>query len=87
MDRLKALEWIPYIRVLGCRKNAAVLLSEMTKRASVPVITNLKTAYPALSQEAHLLLDYEIKAGHIYHYISKNASQYHQDFTHPFIKL
>ena len=87
MNKLNDLDWIPYIRVLGCKKNATVLLSEMTKHASVPVITSLKSTYPHLSQEARLLLDYELKASHIYQYITKNSNSYHQEFTHPFIKF
>ncbi|MDF2612502.1 MAG: hypothetical protein K0S71_288 [Clostridia bacterium] len=87
MDRLQNLDWIPYIRVLGCKKSATVLLSEMTKHAHVPVITNLKTSYTNLTPEAKLLLDYELKASNIYTAITKNSSAYNQDFTHAFIKL
>lgn len=87
MNKLQDLEWIPYIRVLGCKKDATILLSEMTKHALVPIITNFSSSYPSLTPEARLLLDYELKASNIYHYISKNSSAYNQDFTHAFIKL
>ncbi|WP_069997570.1 nucleotidyltransferase [Cellulosilyticum sp. I15G10I2] len=87
MHRLEILNWIPYIRVLGCRKKATVLLSEMTKHASVPIITSLKDSHSSLNLESKFLLDYELKASGIYQYITKNVRSYHQDFTHPFIKL
>jgi len=87
MDRLQDLAWIPYIRVLGCKKEATILLSEMTKHAEVPILTNLGSSYASLTPEARLLLDYEVKAGNIYDYISKSPSAYNQDFTHAFTKL
>jgi predicted nucleotidyltransferase len=86
MKRLEPINWIPYIRVLGCKKNASFLLSELTKKASVPVITQLKPSYPQISEEAEILLNYELNASNLYHYIQKNTSPYNQDFTQPFIK-
>ena len=87
MDKLSAIEWIPYIRVLGCKKNSTILLSEMTKRAQVPIITNFKPSHLNFSPEAHLLSAYQLRASNIYQHITKSSKSYNQDFKHAFIKL
>jgi len=56
----------PYIRVLGFRKEKSGLLRELTEKASVPVVINLKNAKKVLDAEAMALLEYEIKCGDIY---------------------
>lgn len=87
MEKLEPMQWIPYIKVLGCKKSASILLSELNKHAHVPVITNLKASYSSLSSEGKLLLDYELRASNIYQYISRSEKPYHQDFSQPFIKI
>lgn len=87
MKKLQTLDWIPYIRVLGCKKDASILLSHLHKHAHVPIITNLQSSYQTLNKEGRILLDYELRANAIYQYLVKNTSKYYQDFTHPFIKI
>jgi predicted nucleotidyltransferase len=87
MNILQHLEWIPYIRVLGCKKTSTILLSEITKHARVPVITNLSSSYSALNHEGKILMDYEINASNIYEFITKSSSNYNQDFIQRFVKL
>lgn len=87
MQALQSIDWIPYIRVLGCKKSATPLLAQITKTASVPIITNVNKSYPLLDACGKTLLDYELKASHIYHYLLKNPHLYTQDFTQSFIKL
>ena len=42
---------VPYIRVLGFRKDKSNLLSELTSKSSVPVITNVKTHEQLMAKE------------------------------------
>ena len=72
----KACENVPYIRVLGIRKEASALLSELNKYASVPVITNAK----AIKNE---LLDIDIKASDIRSIFDKTSMG--RDYTEKMI--
>ncbi|PHV71105.1 hypothetical protein CS063_07175 [Sporanaerobium hydrogeniformans] len=87
MLSLETHDWIPYIRVLGCRKTAFPLLKKLTQKASVPIITNLSKVKHTLSPEAQKLLTYEIRATQLYYYLCKKPSFYFQDYTQPFIKV
>lgn len=57
---------VPYARILGFRKDAAPLLSEIKKHASIPLLSKLADADKLLSTETLKLLDLDIKAAHIY---------------------
>lgn len=57
---------VPYARVLGFRKDAAPLLSEIKKMASIPLVTKLADADKVLNKKALQLLDFDIKAAHVY---------------------
>lgn len=57
---------VPYARILGFRKDAAPLLSEIKKMATIPLVTKLADADKALNKEALQLLDFDIKAAHVY---------------------
>ncbi len=57
---------VPYAKVLGFRKNAAPLLTEIKKSTCIPLITKLADAEKALSPESRQLLSLDIKAAHIY---------------------
>lgn len=52
-----------YIRVLGVRKDKTNLLSELTEKASLPVITNVKDNEDALAQEIRATDIYNIPLG------------------------
>ena len=56
---------IPYIRVVGLRKERKELLNCLHKNASLPVVTNLKYAHK-LPQNAKIMLDLELAATKIY---------------------
>lgn len=86
MKVLEDIDWIPYIRILGCKKTALPLIGALTQKAHVPIITNLAKSYPSLSATSKLLIDYELKATSLYHYLTKQSSLYEQDFTQAFIK-
>ncbi len=57
---------VQYVRVLGFNKNKPHLLKELTKKSSLPVITNLKNANSILNNDAYRLLLDEIKYTDIY---------------------
>ena len=57
---------VPYARVLGFRKESAPILSEIKKKASIPIISKLADAEKVLSPDAHRLLELDMKAAHIY---------------------
>ena len=57
---------IPYIRVLGFRRESAFLVGELTKHAALPVIVNLKHARNMPDEKAMTMLRNEITASDIY---------------------
>lgn len=63
---LEEIGWIPYIRVLGCRKSALQLLSLLSTHAKVPVITNPRKALSTLDPLSDQLLQHEFRATHLY---------------------
>lgn len=56
----------PYIKVLGFKRESSYLLSELCKKATVPVLTNLKNAEKQLSKEAFDFLKKELIISDIY---------------------
>ncbi len=44
IELYKTVDYVPYIRVLGFRKESSNLLKELVANSSVPVVTNLKKA-------------------------------------------
>lgn len=78
---------LPYIRVLGCKKESLPLLSHLSKKASVPVITNLGKQYNTLSHLGQQLINYEINATKLYYYLLDQSEKGLSDFTQPFIVL
>ncbi len=76
---------LPYIRVLGFRKDSAEILGELTKRAKCPVLTNLKKAAEQLDKEGMELLSLEKTATDLYTLASPNPLYRapNRDFTTP----
>jgi len=62
---------VEYIRVLGFRRDAADLLSEIVRKASLPVITN--------SKDADKMLEQEFMAGDIYRLASGESGGYRSE--------
>lgn len=50
--RGRSLDYIPYLRVLGFRKDATSLLSEIKKKSSVPMITKVANAKEIFCQKS-----------------------------------
>lgn len=78
---------VPYIRVLGCRKESTHLLKALSTQATVPIITNLNKQYDSLNILQKTWLDYELKATKLYAYVTSNPNSAMSDFTHPFILI
>lgn len=70
----KKLDYIPYLRLLGFRKDAAPLLSRLKETADVPVIAKLADAPRILSEDAYTLLKKDIFAGELYRQVRCDAS-------------
>lgn len=60
------LSYIPYLRTLGFRKDAAPLLSEIKKNAAAPLITKVADAKKRISKEAYPLFEADLYASDIY---------------------
>lgn len=76
---------VPYIRVLGFRKDKSHLLKELTEKSKVPVITNVKQAEKFLSDSAKLLLSKEIYSSNIY-YMS-TTKELNSDYLKPIVVI
>lgn len=66
MELGKALDCVPYARVLGFRKSAAPLLGAIKRHSDIPLVTSVPDARKSLSAEADRLLTLDILAGRIY---------------------
>ena len=65
-ETCRAEDYISYARVLGFRKDAAPLLTEIKKNSSIPLVTSLADARQTLSGEALRMLDRDILRNQIY---------------------
>lgn len=87
LKQFEAISWIPYIRVLGCKKESAAILKHLNYSANRPIITNLSRVYADLDPLSKQLIDYELNATKLYHYLTKQPKLYNQDFTQGFLML
>lgn len=62
----KSLDYSPYARVLGFRKDAQPLLAAVKKHSSIPLITKLTHGQRSLPEDAGRLLELDIRAAEIY---------------------
>lgn len=61
---------VPYARVLGFRKDAAPLLTEIKKNSKIPLVTKLADAKEVLDETTHALLTEDLRKGSIYESIA-----------------
>ncbi|OON96155.1 MAG: hypothetical protein ATN36_06280 [Epulopiscium sp. Nele67-Bin005] len=87
MEILQQNDWIPYIRILGCKKEALPLISKIKQTSSVPIVINLKKDLSTLCPIGKILLNYDIKSTQLYHLCTNQTHLYKQDFTERFIIL
>ena len=77
------MDYIPYLRILGFRKDASSLLKELKKHAHAPVISKLADATMYLNNDAMQLLQKDIFAADLYTHICtiKTERTYRNEFT------
>ena len=80
---------MPYIRVLGFKKETSGILADLTDNAKVPVLTNLKKAPEVLNEDGLALLALEKTATdlHALTYPNQIYRSPNQDFTKPLVIL
>ncbi|WP_317854097.1 nucleotidyltransferase [Chakrabartyella piscis] len=78
---------MPYVRVLGFRKDSADILGDLTINAKCPVLTNLKKASEVLQDDGLHLLAVEKLATDLYvlGYPDDGKRAPNQDFTKPMV--
>ena len=85
MQSFQMIDWIPYIRILACKKSSRSLLTSLNASSKVPIILGVNKALTNLDPLSKKLLSYELKASKLYGLLSKTPSLTHKDFTyHPF---
>lgn len=62
----RSLDYTPYLRILGFRREAAPLLTRLNACAQVPVISKLADASDTLSNQAAQVLSHDIFASELY---------------------
>lgn len=82
MATLEAYHWIPYIRVLACRKDRKDLLSLLSRNASRPIITNFGKDYKKNDPLIQSLLTLEVAATQLYALGKQNPQLATSDYTH-----
>ena len=88
MRKISSLEPNHYIRVLGFKRSSADLLSEICKKAALPVITNVKSR-GLLSETGKFMLLKESAATDIYSLVSHDISRRKigLDITEPMVTV
>ena len=66
MERAKIMGTIPYTRVLGFRKTATPLLSEIKLHSSIPLVTKAADAKKLLDRDAYSMLRQDMQCAQIY---------------------
>lgn len=65
-EKGKAMDYIPYLRMLGFRRGSASLLSEIKQNASVPLISKLANVSDTQTSDAMWMLKRDIFAADLY---------------------
>lgn len=66
MDMGRAMDYIPYARILGFRKSSEPLLSAIKEKSSIPLVSKLADAEALLDPAAYAMLRQDVLAGEIY---------------------
>lgn len=69
-QRVASLDFIPYLRILGFRKESSALLSEIKKNADIPLISKPADAASLLSKDAYMLFEKDVFAASLYESVS-----------------
>ena len=85
----KANDYAGYARLLGFRKEASPLLSEIGKNTSIPLISKLADASKILSEHELQYLEHDIFCSHVYESIvaSRTGTSLRNEFQREIIRL
>lgn len=85
-EAFKEAGYATYARVLGFRKDAIPLLTELKKRTAVPVVTKLADASRNLSPIAMRMLEQEVGAAHLYQIVrQEKGCALKNEYTQPIL--
>ena len=79
--------YIPYLRILGFRKESAPLLRRLKEEATVPMISKVADASTLLSKDAYALLQKDLQAAELYNQLIRVKTGVHipNDFSHEIV--
>lgn len=85
----RELDYIPYLRVLGFRSDAAPLMKELKRTALVPIITKLADAASLLSTDANMILEKDIFAADFYEQVCaiKKGTTPRSEYTREIVRV
>ncbi len=89
VERHKTMDYVPYARVLGLRKDATPLLSAIKEHSSIPLITKLADADNILDGAALEMLHRDIQVSHIYNAVEagKCAASIRNEYRTPIVVI
>lgn len=87
MEKYLALDYIPYARVLGFRKESTPLLSAIKENSSIPLITKLADGESILDVNAYGILQEDIRINQIYQSVLalKNGGTMANEYRTPIV--
>ena len=85
----KRLGYIPYLRLLGFRKEAACLLGEIKQRASCPMIARPKKDSAPLNPMAYAIFERDVFASDLYYGVlaQKNKTSQKNEFQRGLVRV
>ncbi|OON97209.1 MAG: hypothetical protein ATN32_05765 [Candidatus Epulonipiscium fishelsonii] len=84
MESLQKINWIPYLRILGCKKQSTKLISILNKKASVPIIIS-PNKISELNSLGQILFKYELDSSNLYYLCLNQTYNYNLDYKQKFI--
>lgn len=87
MEHYRDIDYIPYARVLGFRRDSTPLLSTIKANSSIPLLTKLADAEQSLDETAYVMLKDEIRINQIYASVlaQKNRLPMANEFRMPIV--
>ncbi len=88
-EDVKINDYAGYARILGFRKDATPLLSEIGKNTTIPLISKLADAGKLLSEQAMTYLEHDIFCSHVYESIiaSRTGTSLRNEYQREIIRL
>lgn len=88
-QKLEDVNYAPYARILGFRKEASELLRELYKKSSIPIITSVADGIKELEDPRLHFFQQDLAASDLYHLVVKQqfGRSIANDFSHPLVLL